>query len=204
MALRVRGLSEEERTEVQRRAQARTEPARVVERARIVWGVAQGEPVAAVARRLGVVAATVRRWVKRFNAAGVAGLDDRPRSGRPETYTPEQVGDVVATALTDPQTLELPFACWTLDRLTAYLRERPVDAGGPLSISRSHIDRILSGEGLRWRKQETWFGERVDPAVAEQRGRSSRSPRSHPRAVSSFASTRWDQKARRALPVAGH
>jgi len=204
MALRVRAVSDEERTELQRRAQARTEPARVVERARLVWSVAQGERAPAVARRLGVVAATVRLWVKRFNAAGLAGLDDQPRSGRPERYTPTEVGDVVATALTAPQTLDLPFACWTLDRLTAYLRERPADAGGPLPISRSQIDRILSGEGLRWRKQETWFGERVDPEFAQKRGSSPPSTRSHPRAVSSSASTRWDQKAPRALPGAGH
>ncbi len=204
MALRVRALSDEERLELQRRTQARTEPVRAVERARIVWRVAQGERVVAVAQRLGVVAATVRLWVKRFNAAGIAGLDDHPRTGRPERYTPTEVGDVVATALTDPQTLDLPFACWTLDRLTAYLHERSAEAGGPLPISRSQIDRILSGEGLRWRKQETWFGERVDPEFAQKRGRSPHSTRSHPRTVSSSASTRWDQKAPSALPVAGH
>lgn len=111
MALRVRMLSDEEQTEFQRRVQARTEPARVVERARIVWGVAQGEQVSGVARRLGVMVATVRLWVKRFNAMGLPGLDDRPRRGRPETHSPAQGGDVVATTLTDPRTLELPFAC---------------------------------------------------------------------------------------------
>jgi len=28
---------------------------------------------------------------------------------------------------------------------------------------------MLLAEGLRWRKQETWFGERVDPEFAEKR-----------------------------------
>jgi hypothetical protein len=91
-------------------------------------------------------------------------------------HTPGQVGAVVAAGLTDPQTLGLPFAGWTLDRLTVYLHE----AKG-LSIQRSRIGEILTAEGLRWREQETWFGERFDPAFAAKRGRSSRSTRNRPR-----------------------
>ena len=74
---------------------------------------------------------------------------------------------MIATALTKPQTLGLPFTSWTLDRLATYLHE----AKG-IAMQRSRIDEILLHEGLRWRKHETWFGERVDPAFAEKRGRS--------------------------------
>ena len=169
MVLRVRALTEEEQAELRRRAQSRTAPARVVERARLVLGVAAGETAPTVARRLGVGTDVVRQWVKRFNAEGLAGLEDRPRAGRPTTYTAEQVGQMLATAVTDPRRLGLPFGAWTLDRLTAYLHARPSEAGGPLPISRSHLDRLLAGEGLRWRKEETWFGERVDPQFAEKR-----------------------------------
>jgi hypothetical protein len=35
-------------------------------------------------------------------------------------------------------------------------------------MRRSRIDEILLKEGLRWRRQEPWFGERVDPAFAEK------------------------------------
>ncbi len=77
---------------------------------------------------------------------------------------------MVAASLTDPQTLDLPFASWTLDRLAAYLTE---ERG--IGIKRSRIGEILRDEGLRWRRQETWFGERPDPAFAEKRGPSSRS-----------------------------
>ena len=198
MALRVRALTEEERAELRRRAQSRTAPARVVERARMVLEVEAGGTAPAVARRLGMGADVVRSWLKRFNAAGLAGLEDRPRSGRPATYTAEQVGQVLATAATGPTRLGLPFECWTLDRLTAYLHERPPEAGGPLPISRSQLDRLLSGEGLRWRKEETWFGERVDPAFAEKRGPSSGSE--PPRRPAPWWSTsmRWGRPAPRA------
>jgi transposase len=201
MALQVRALTEEEREELRRRAQSRTAPARVVERARMVLGVAGGETAPTVARRLGLGTDVVRQWIKRFNAAGLAGLEDRPRAGRPPTYTAEQVGQVLATAVTDPKTVGLPFGCWTLDRLAAYLHERPPEAGGPLPISRSHLDRLLSGEGLRWRKEETWFGERVDPAFAEKRGPSSGSgPVRRPAAWWS-TSTSWGRPAPRATPA---
>jgi len=120
----------------------------------------------------------VRRWIARFNACGLEGLRDRRRDGRPATYTSEQVGEVVATSLRDPRDLGLPFASWTLDGLAAYLQE---EKGIP--IKRSRVGEILQAEGLRWRQQETWFGERVDPAFAEKRGPSSRSTRRHLRIV---------------------
>ena len=201
MALKIRALTAEEATELQRRAQSRTEPARVVERARMVWGVHQGEHVPAVAQRLGVGADVVRTWIRRFNSAGLPGLADRPRSGRPVTYSMEQVTQVLATAVTDPKTLGLPFGGWTLDRLTTYLHERPAEAGGPLPISRSQLDRLLAGEGLRWRKEETWFGERVDPQFAEKRGPSNSSARHRHPPVWSSTLTRWGRRAPRAIPA---
>jgi transposase len=178
ITLDVRPLTAEETIELQRRVAARTLPARMVERAKIIWYLHQGTRVPAVADRLRIGAKVVRTWLKRFNAAGLAGLEDHPRSGRPATYTREQVGEVLAAALTKPAALGLPFASWTLDRLTTYLHKRPAEAGGPLPISRAQIDRLLKGEGLRWRSEETWFGERVDPQFAEKRGSSTGSARS--------------------------
>jgi transposase len=106
----------------------------------------------------------VRKRIHRFNAGGVEALKDGPRSGRRPTYTPEQTAaTVIATALTKPQALGLPFTSWTLDRLAAYLHEHK-----GIAMQRNCIDEILLHEGLRWRKHETWFGERVDPAFAEK------------------------------------
>lgn len=163
--LTVRELTEDERVEVRRLAHSRTEAARLVERARIVWLSAEGRRVAAIAAAVGCHAQTVRLWLTRFNAGGMAGLHDQPRPGCPATYTPEQIGAVVAVALSDPQALDRPFGAWTYDRLEAYLNE---EAGIP--IRRSRIQEVLVGEGLRWREQETWFGRRVDPEFAAKRG----------------------------------
>lgn len=167
MTIRLREMTKEEVETIQRLANSRTAEARLVERANIIRVAHEGKRGKAIAEELGLNTATVRKWLKRFNESGLEGLQDAERSGKPPQYTPEQVGEVVATALTNPSTLGLPFASWTLDRLEAYLNE----AKG-IAIKRTRIDDILLAEGLRWRKQETWFGERVDPEFAEKRGSS--------------------------------
>lgn len=195
--LSLRDVTTDERAAVERLAHSRTSSARLVERARTVLAALDGERVSAIAERFQCTAATVYLWLHRFNDGGLAGLEDQRRKGRPPTYTREQVGVVVATALSDPQTLGLSFASWTLDRLAAYLAEHK-----GIAIKRSRIDELLIAEGLRWRKEETWFGERVDPAFAEKRGPSSNSTRLLQREASSSASTRWVRKRRRALRAA--
>ena len=174
MALTLQELTAAERSAMEKLARSRTASAREVERAHIILLASRGKRVPAIARDLDVTEITVRTWLKRFNAAGLAGLQDRPRSGRPVTYQPEQVSEVIATALTNPQQLNQPFACWTLDRLAAYLNEEK-----KIPIKRSRIDDLLIAEGLRWRTQETWFGERVDPEFAKKRGLLRRSTPPH-------------------------
>jgi len=191
--LSLRELTTDERSAIERLAHSRTSPARLVERARLVLAVLDGERVAALAERSRCTVATVYLWRRRFDDAGLAGLQDQPRKGRPARYTREQVGVVVATALTDPQASGPPFASWTLDRLAAYLAEPQ-----GLTMRRSRVDEPLLAEGLRWRKEEAWFGERVDPAFAEKRGPSSDSTRPLPRGAPSSAATRWVRKRRRA------
>ena len=157
---------------------SRTAPQRRVERARLVWRASPGETPPAIAEALGLDAETVRRRIRRFNAEGLAALEDHHRSGRPATYSADTVAEVIAAALTNPSRLGLPFASWTLDRLTAYLLEHK-----GIAMRRSRIDEILLQEGLRWRRQETWFGERVDPGFAAKRGASRRSTPRRPNAA---------------------
>src|SRR5919112_1536928 len=174
----LRDVTAAEHAAVEKLAHSRTAPAHRVQRAQIIWRASRGESASAIAVRVGLDGETVRKRIRRFNREGLEALMDRHRCGRPPTYTPEQTATVIATALTKPQTLGLPFASWTLDRLATYLQE----AKG-IAMQRSRIDEILLHEGLRWRKHETWFGERVDPAFAEKRGRSKRSTPHRLRAV---------------------
>ena len=163
--LQVREMSEKEREIIQQTARARTAAVRQVERTRIIQASAAGQSVVEIASGLQLKEAKVRQWIHRFNERGLDGLEDAARAGRPATYSAEEVSEVVAASLTDPQSLGLPFASWTLDRLEAYLNE----AKG-IGIKRSRINDLLLREGLRWRQQESWFGEQVDPDFAAKRG----------------------------------
>jgi len=81
----------------------RTTPQRQVERAEIVLGSADGLSSYELAERLGLSRPTVQRWLDRYEAAGIQGLEDRPRSGRPRTVTPEVVVEVIEmTTQEDP------------------------------------------------------------------------------------------------------
>ncbi len=163
--LQIQTHSADDRDAVARMARSRTAQARQVERAKVVLAALEGEGVGAIAARFHLSPATVYLWLHRFEAHGLVGLADKPRGGRPPTYTREQVGTIVATALSDPQALGQAYSAWTLDRLAAYLTEQH-----GITMKRSRLDELLLAEGLRWRKQESWFGERVDPDFAAKRG----------------------------------
>ena len=90
------------------------------------------------------------------------------RTGRPPTCSAEQRSILITAALTRPSELGLPVASWPLDRLVSYLSEQGI------AMRRSRISEIAIREGLRWRREKTWFGARVDPDFAEKRGREKR------------------------------
>ena len=81
-------LTEEERTELERRTRALTAPYRDVTRARIVLLLAEGLSVSSVARKVGRERNVVKDWGWRFKARRLAGLEDAPRSGRPARFSP--------------------------------------------------------------------------------------------------------------------
>src|SRR3954471_15558413 len=171
MTLRARAVSDQEREELGRMARSRTVGAGLVRRARIIMHALEGLKAPEIGARMELCGATVRHWLKRFNARGLQGLEEDARTGRPPTYSAEERSAVIDAALTRPADLGLPFASWTLDRLVAYL------AGRGIAMRRSRISEILLREGLRWRHEEAWFGARVNPEFARKRGRSSSSIR---------------------------
>ncbi len=163
--VRVRTLTPDEYATLKRMAAARKLAAGRVKRAQIMLLSNQGYTVHEIATQLNVNERTPRRWIGRFNRLGIPGLEEGPRTGRRPVYSTQDVGVVLQTALTPPAELDLPFGSWTLDRLVVYLSEVK-----GITMKRSRISEIFRHEGLRWRHQEGWFGERVDPDFAEKRG----------------------------------
>ena len=76
-------LTDEQRTELERRVRSQTLDARSVRRARIVLMAADGAGNHEIARRLAISRGQVIAWRNRFAQRGVAGISaDLPRSGR--------------------------------------------------------------------------------------------------------------------------
>jgi transposase len=85
---RVVELSATERAALEAVTRRTTEAAGLVRRARMVLLAADGMPLDRIARTVGADRTIVRTWIDRYRAGGLAGLQDRPRSGRPRTFPP--------------------------------------------------------------------------------------------------------------------
>jgi transposase len=163
--LQLREITSDEYQELQRISRSRTDEVRRVERAKILLALGAKERVATIAERHQRSLPMIYQVLHRFNGIGLAALDDAPKSGRPQTYSEAQRGELLATAQTHPQQLGLSFGHWTLDRLVDYAHEQLA-----ITISRSQLGAILYDEGLRWYQEKTYFTERPDPQFAEKRG----------------------------------
>jgi transposase-like protein/transposase len=118
-------------------------------RAKVVLAAADGEGTSAISRRLGVSRPTVIQWRDRYAAAGLAGLDDAARSGRPKT-----VDDAAIIAATlDPPPARLGVTHWS-SRLLAH----------ELNIGHATIARAWRRYGVQpWRRETFKFS--TDPEL---------------------------------------
>ena len=81
-------LSAEQRYELEARSRRYTLPYRDVVRAKMVLLAAEGLDNDEIAARLDTRREIVSKWRKRFFEQGLAGLEERPRGGRPPVFPP--------------------------------------------------------------------------------------------------------------------
>jgi transposase len=91
---------------------------------RILLAAEQGLKVPQIARIVRESEATVLRWLKRYRAEGIEGLQDAPRPGRPSPMTEAYQAALLAAVRRRPRRLGRPFSLWTLQRLVDDLAER--------------------------------------------------------------------------------
>jgi len=80
--------------------------------------------IAAIVRESEESEETVRRWLKRYQAEGIAGLYDRHRAGAPRKVTPAYREQLLFAVRRRPRSLGLPFSLWTCQRLAGNLAEQ--------------------------------------------------------------------------------
>ena len=166
----LRTLTTEEIAEIKRLANSRTEPGGMVQRARLIQAMLDDPELSATDAGFLVgykSRASGPQWVKRFNAEGIAGLEDKPRAGRPVTHTDKVRSRVIDLALQKPRTLGLPYELWTLPRLQIEYEERY-----GLRLAPSTLWKWMQAEGLDWKRQQSWFhdADKHDPEFVEKRG----------------------------------
>lgn len=76
------------------------------------------------ARSAGMSDQALRDAIKRFNAEGVAGLQDRPRPGRPCRLDAEQDAAIKAAVLTGPNIEKDGLSSFTLEDIRKLIAER--------------------------------------------------------------------------------
>src|SRR5215469_4858839 len=101
--LRMRPLTEEEERVITKLVRSRTASVRLVQRASIIHLASQGHTIPQIMRELTMTERIVRKWWKRFEAQGLAGLEDAPRPGAAPRYTAENRARVLQAALTAPK-----------------------------------------------------------------------------------------------------
>ena len=100
-------MTDEETGRLAAIARSRSEPARRVQRARMLLAYCDSPSFYAVGQRLSAHHQTVQRCVERAFAYGpMAALDDRPRPGKEPTITPEAKAWLVSLACRKAKDLE--------------------------------------------------------------------------------------------------
>ncbi len=90
------------RTTLQHWVQRRKTPVGLARRARALLLLEQGHSCVQTAKWVGLSDYHVRKWAKRFQERGVAGLREQPRPGRPPVFAPEVALSLVKLACERP------------------------------------------------------------------------------------------------------
>ena len=123
----LREVSEIEAKALRKLSKSRTQPYRRVHRAKLLVHMIDDETLTAskAAKQAGFKSGVSgAHWVNRFNEAGLEGLTDKPRSGKPDTHSQQVRSRVIDLALRKPRELGYPFELWTLKRLQSAFKER--------------------------------------------------------------------------------
>ena len=159
-------LTDRDRAELEALARARKAPLRMVQRACIVLAAADGQDNAQIARDLSVHVDTVRTWRGRFAAAGMKGLADQPRSGRPPVFSATVVAQVKALACSLPAEHGLPLSRWSCQDLACEAVTRGITA----AVSGSTVRRWLATDAIKpWLHRSWIFPRDPDFAVKAER-----------------------------------
>lgn len=146
-------LTELEQQTLEQLARSRSQEAGLVRRARGLLLANKGRTNEEISAHLHVNSASVSYWRKRFSEAGLAGLYDLPKSGRPRTHDDARVAVLLKKALA-----ERPAQAthWSVRQLAAQT-----------GISKSSVQRYFTLFGVQPHRSKS-FKLSTDPLFVEK------------------------------------
>lgn len=177
-------LTEKLQTILQQLARATTSSVRIAQRARIILLGSNKMLNQDIAVKVKLHADQVGKWRRRWNESFEAltaiecrestaeltravkqVLSDAPRSGRPGTFTAEQVTQILAVACEPPKDSGRPIERWTPRELA----DEVIQRGIVTSISVSQVGRYLDQADLQPHRSKYWLNTKEkDPEVFQQ------------------------------------
>jgi transposase len=124
-----------------KRANSRTEPLQVVERAKIILLCSEGKTVNTIAEEMGTYPNKIIAWRNRYTKEGLKGLLDKPRPGKPVVYV-DLKNRILKTLSKAPPA---GYGRWDAPLLSK-----------ELGCSSDAIWRILKKEGISLLRQRSW------------------------------------------------
>ena len=106
------------------------------------------QSISEVAKKKGVDRKTVRKWITRFQAQGIAGLADKPRTGRHSTIDDSMRQKILAT-LAGPVPASYGITTWQAKALATHL-----------GLPYHPLLRYLKKEGIKFGPQSTRSNQR--------------------------------------------
>ena len=178
-------ITQRQQTVLRHFAAAPTSPVRLAQRAEVILRAFEGQENQAIAAAIDLDPTAVglwrRRWVKAwptliqiectqthaaFRRAIQDVLSDRPRSGNPGKFTPEQVTQILALACEPPEQSGRPITHWTYKELADEAQKRGIVA----SISQAQVGRYLREAELQPHKSRYWLNTKEkDPQQFQEK-----------------------------------
>jgi transposase len=156
-------MTDEEIESLRALSRSRTEPARRVERARMLLAYRETPSFYAVGRSLGTHHQTVERCMERALAYGpLAALDDRPHPGKEPIITSEAKTWLVSLACDKAKEHGYPHELWTTRLLARHAREHGPAAGHPClaKLVQGTVCKILGKEEIKPHKVRYYLENR--------------------------------------------
>lgn len=107
---------------------------------------------------------TVVRFIKRYDKEGIAGLADKPRSGRPPRVTDDYATQLLAAIEQAPRDLSLPFSNWTTANLAEYLATQT-----GIVMSARQVENYLKTNDYRLRRPVRTVKHKQDPELVSEK-----------------------------------